>query len=40
MDPEVADETEDEARDVRGELAACIAPLLERLPAIYGRPSA
>jgi RNA polymerase sigma-70 factor, ECF subfamily len=35
IDPETADEPEDEARGVRAELAACITPLLKRLPATY-----
>jgi RNA polymerase sigma-70 factor, ECF subfamily len=35
IEPEAGDEPKDEARDVRAELAACITPLLERLPATY-----
>lgn len=35
VDQEPAGESETEAPDVRGELAACIAPLLRRLPPIY-----
>jgi RNA polymerase sigma-70 factor, ECF subfamily len=35
VDPEAAGEPETEAPEVRGELAACIAPLLRRLPTIY-----
>lgn len=35
IDPEAAGEAELEASDVRAELAACIAPLLKRLPATY-----
>jgi RNA polymerase sigma-70 factor, ECF subfamily len=35
IDPERADEPEAEAPDVRGELAACVAPLLARLPPSY-----
>jgi RNA polymerase sigma-70 factor, ECF subfamily len=35
LDPESALEREAEAPDVRGELAACITPLLKLLPAIY-----
>ena len=35
IDPEVTGEPEPEGADARGELAACIAPLLERLPETY-----
>jgi RNA polymerase sigma-70 factor (ECF subfamily) len=35
IDPEVAGEPEAEAADARGELAACVAPLLTRLPPRY-----
>jgi RNA polymerase sigma-70 factor, ECF subfamily len=35
IEPETGDEPKDEARDVRAELAACITPLLKRLPATY-----
>jgi RNA polymerase sigma-70 factor (ECF subfamily) len=35
LDHQPAGEPEAEAPDVRGELAACIAPLLKRLPPIY-----
>lgn len=35
VNPEAAGEPQAEAPDVRGELAACIAPLLKRLPATY-----
>jgi RNA polymerase sigma-70 factor (ECF subfamily) len=35
IDPELAGESEAEAADARGELAACVAPLLTRLPPRY-----
>lgn len=35
VDPDAAGEPEAEAPDARGELAACMAPLLKRLPATY-----
>lgn len=35
LDSEPAGEPEAEASDVRGELAACVAPLLKQLPQIY-----
>lgn len=36
VDPETVREPEAEAPDLRSELAACVRPLLKRLPAIYG----
>jgi RNA polymerase sigma-70 factor (ECF subfamily) len=35
IDPELADEPQGEAPDARAELAACVAPLLARLPPSY-----
>jgi RNA polymerase sigma-70 factor (ECF subfamily) len=35
IDRKTGDEPKEEARDVRAELAACITPLLKRLPATY-----
>jgi RNA polymerase sigma-70 factor, ECF subfamily len=35
IEPETGDEAKAGARDVRAELAACITPLLKRLPATY-----